>query len=388
MRQYDFDTPVERRHTGSLKWDVGESELPMWVADMDFKTAPEIVEALRERIEIGAYGYSVVPDEWYDAIGDWWETRHHFRLQKDWLLFSTGVVPTLSSVVRKLTTPAEHVVIQTPVYNIFYNCILNNGRTVLENPLTYENGRYEMDFTDLEEKLKNPQTSLMILCNPQNPSGKIWERDTLARVGELCAKHHVTVIADEIHCDLTMPGKEYIPFASVSDDCRNNSITCIAPTKTFNLAGMQTSAISVPNPFLRHKVNRGINTDEVAEPNFFAVTAAVAAFKEGAPWLDALRGYLQKNKEIVADFIGRELPGIRLVQSDATYLLWLDCGAITKDSKELAGFIRKETGLFLSDGAQYGGNGAEFLRLNIACPALVLKEGLARLKQGIVQYQM
>ncbi len=388
MRQYDFDTPVERRHTGSLKWDVGESELPMWVADMDFKTAPEIVEALRERIEIGAYGYSVVPDEWYDAIGDWWETRHHFRLQKDWLLFSTGVVPTLSSVVRKLTTPAEHVVIQTPVYNIFYNCILNNGRTVLENPLTYENGRYEMDFTDLEEKLKNPQTSLMILCNPQNPSGKIWERDTLARVGELCAKHHVTVIADEIHCDLTMPGKEYIPFASVSDDCRNNSITCIAPTKTFNLAGMQTSAISVPNPFLRHKVNRGINTDEVAEPNFFAVTAAVAAFKEGAPWLDALRGYLQKNKEIVADFIGRELPGIRLVQSDATYLLWLDCGAITKDSKELAGFIRKETGLFLSDGAQYGGNGAEFLRLNIACPALVLKEGLARLKRGIVQYQM
>lgn len=388
MRQYDFDTPVERRHTGSLKWDVGESELPMWVADMDFKTAPEIVEALRERIEIGAYGYSVVPDEWYDAIGDWWETRHHFRLQKDWLLFSTGVVPTLSSVVRKLTTPAEHVVIQTPVYNIFYNCILNNGRTVLENPLTYENGRYEMDFTDLEEKLKNPQTSLMILCNPQNPSGKIWERDTLARVGELCAKHHVTVIADEIHCDLTMPGKEYIPFASVSDDCRNNSITCIAPTKTFNLAGMQTSAISVPNPFLRHKVNRGINTDEVAEPNFFAVTAAVAAFKEGAPWLDALRGYLQKNKEIVADFIGRELPGIRLVQSDATYLLWLDCGAITKESKELAGFIRKETGLFLSDGAQYGGNGAEFLRLNIACPALVLKEGLARLKQGIVQYQM
>ncbi len=386
--QYDFDTPVERRRTGSLKWDVGESELPMWVADMDFKTAPEIVDALRRRTEIGAYGYSIVPNEWYEAIGDWWEKRHHFRLEKDWLLFSTGVVPTLSSAVRKLTTPAEHVVVQTPVYNIFYNCIQNNGRTVLENPLKYENGRYEMDFSDLEEKLKDPQTTLMILCNPQNPAGKIWERDTLARVGELCAKYHVTVIADEIHCDLTAPGKEYVPFASVSELCRDNSVTCIAPTKTFNLAGLQTSAISVPNPNLCHKVKRGINTDEVAEPNFFAVTAAVAAFREGAPWLDALRGYLQKNREIVADFIGRELPEIQLVQSDATYLLWLDCGAITKDSEELAGFIRQKTGLYLSDGAQYGGNGAQFLRLNIACPAIVLKEGLARLKQGVVQYQM
>lgn len=254
--------------------------------------------------------------------------------------------------------------------------------------MKYENGRYEMDFSDLEEKLKDPQTTLMILCNPQNPAGKIWERDTLARVGELCARYHVTVIADEIHCDLTAPGKEYIPFASVSELCRDNSVTCIAPTKTFNLAGLQTSAISVPNPNLRHKVNRGINTDEVAEPNFFAVTAAVAAFREGAPWLDALRDYLQKNREIVVDFIGRELPGIHLVWSDATYLLWLDCGAITKDSKELAGFIRQKTGLYLSDGAQYGGNGAQFLRLNIACPAIVLKEGLARLKQGVVQYQM
>lgn len=386
--KYDFDTPAERRNTYSLKWNVKENELPMWVADMDFRTAPEIIEAIQKRAGIGAYGYTILPEEWYGAIGDWWERRHHFRLEKDWLLFSAGVVPTLSSVVRKLTTPAENVVIQTPVYNIFYNSILNNGRNVLESPLKYENGRYEMDFADLERKLKNPQTTLMILCNPQNPAGKIWQRETLAKVGELCAKYHVVVVSDEIHCDLTVPGKEYIPFASVSETCKNNSITCIAPTKTFNLAGLQTSAISVPNPFLRHKVNRGINTDEVAEPNFFAVTAAIAAFREGGEWLDELRVYLQKNRETVEDFVKRELPQIHLVDSEATYLLWLDCGAVTKDSKKLAVFIRKKTGLYLSDGVQYGGNGAQFLRLNIACPNIVLKEGLARLKQGVVQYHL
>lgn len=383
---YDFDTPVDRRHTASLKWEVTQRELPMWVADMDFRTAPEIREALQERAGHGVFGYSVVPPEWYAAILHWWEERHAFRMEKDWLLFCTGVVPAISSMVRKLTTAGENVLVLTPVYNIFFNSIVNNGRRVLECPLLYQNGGYQVDFADLEEKLRDPQTTMMLLCNPHNPIGKIWDRTVLARIGELCARYHVIVISDEIHCDLTMPGCSYTPFASVSDACRDNSATCIAPTKAFNLAGLQTSAIVVPDENLRNKVNRGINTDEVAEPNSFAVTAAVAAFEKGGSWLDALRDYLQENRCLTQNFLRQELPGIRLVSGDATYLLWLDCAAVTGSATELAEFIRERTGLYLSDGAQYRGNGGQFLRLNTACPRAVLQDGLNRLRQGIREF--
>lgn len=383
---YDFDTPVDRRHTASLKWEVTQRELPMWVADMDFRTAPEIREALQERAGHGVFGYSVVPPEWYAAILHWWEERHAFRMEKDWLLFCTGVVPAISSMVRKLTTAGENVLVLTPVYNIFFNSIVNNGRRVLECPLLYQNGGYQVDFADLEEKLRDPQTTMMLLCNPHNPIGKIWDRTVLARIGELCARYHVTVISDEIHCDLTMPGCSYTPFASVSDACRDNSATCIAPTKAFNLAGLQTSAIVVPDENLRNKVNRGINTDEVAEPNSFAVTAAVSAFEKGGSWLDALRDYLQENRCLTQNFLRQELPGIRLVSGDATYLLWLDCAAVTGSATELAEFIRERTGLYLSDGAQYRGNGGQFLRLNTACPRAVLQDGLNRLRQGIREF--
>lgn len=383
---YDFDTPVDRRHTASLKWEVTQRELPMWVADMDFRTAPEIREALQERAGHGVFGYSVVPPEWYAAILHWWEERHAFRMEKDWLLFCTGVVPAISSMVRKLTTAGENVLVLTPVYNIFFNSIVNNGRRVLECPLLYQNGGYQVDFADLEEKLRDPQTTMMLLCNPHNPIGKIWDRTVLARIGALCARYHVTVISDEIHCDLTMPGCSYTPFASVSDACRDNSATCIAPTKAFNLAGLQTSAIVVPDENLRNKVNRGINTDEVAEPNSFAVTAAVAAFEKGSSWLDALRDYLQENRRLTQNFLQQELPGIRLVSGDATYLLWLDCAAVTGSATELAEFIRERTGLYLSDGAQYRGNGGQFLRLNTACPRAVLQDGLNRLRQGILEF--
>lgn len=383
---YDFDTPVDRRHTASLKWEVTQRELPMWVADMDFRTAPEIREALQERAGHGVFGYSVVPPEWYAAILHWWEERHAFRMKKDWLLFCTGVVPAISSMVRKLTTAGENVLVLTPVYNIFFNSIVNNGRRVLECPLLYQNGGYQIDFANLEEKLRDPQTTMMLLCNPHNPIGKIWDRTVLARIGELCARYHVTVISDEIHCDLTMPGCSYTPFASVSDACRDNSATCIAPTKAFNLAGLQTSAIVVPDENLRNKVNRGINTDEVAEPNSFAVTAAVAAFEKGGSWLDALRDYLQENRCLTQNFLRQELPEIRLVSGDATYLLWLDCAAVTGSATELAEFIRERTGLYLSDGAQYRGNGGQFLRLNTACPRAVLQDGLNRLRQGIQEF--
>ena len=295
--KYDFDTPINRRNTNSLKWDIAENELPMWVADMDFKAAPEIQAAIEQRVAHGVFGYSVIPDEWNQAYIGWWQRRHGLTAEKDWLIFCTGVVPAISSIVRKLTTPAEKVLIQTPVYNIFFNSILNNGREVLENSLKYSGGEYEIDFDDLEKKLSDPQVSLMILCNPHNPVGKIWDKDTLEKIGELCYKHNVVVISDEIHCDLTDPGKEYIPFASVSEKCRNNSITCVAPTKAFNIAGLQTAAVIVPNPALRHKVWRALNTDEVAEPNAFAVQAAIAAFTKGEEWLDELRQYIFENKK-------------------------------------------------------------------------------------------
>ena len=384
--KYDFDTPVDRRNTDSLKWEVGENELPMWVADMDFPAAPEIRAAIEARAAQGVFGYSVLPDRWYRAYIDWWRDRHHLAMEKDWLIFCTGVVPAISSVVRKLTTPAEKVLIQSPVYNIFYNSIRNNGREILESPLVYRDGQYSIDFDDLEQKLSDPQTTLMILCNPHNPIGKIWDRDTLERIGELCHKHHVLVLSVEIHCDLTDPGTEYIPFASVSENCRENSITCLAPTKTFNLAGLQTAAVAVANPALRHKVWRALNTDEVAEPNAFAVDAAVAAFTQGGPWLDALRQYVYENKKRVTEFVRENIPRLRVVPSSATYLLWLDCSGLAGSADGLAAYLREKTGLYLSRGGQYGSGGESFLRMNVACPRSTLEDGLARLREGVSAY--
>ncbi len=380
---YDFDKRIDRRGTNSLKWDVAENELPMWVADMDFETAPEVRAAIQERAAHGVFGYTIIPEEWYQAYSDWWKERHDFPLEKDWLTFCTGIVPAISSIVRKLTTPAEKVLVLTPTYNIFFNSILNNGRQVLESRLKYEKGAYRIDYEDLEQKLADPQTTMMIFCNPHNPIGKIWDRDTLERVGELCLKHHVIVVSDEIHCDLTDPGCAYIPFASVSEHCRESCITCMAPTKAFNLAGIQTAAVAVPNPVLRHKVWRGLNTDEVAEPNAFAIDAAVAAFTKGAEWLDELRAYIRDNKQLVVEYVNKQIPQIEVVPSQATYLLWLYCGDIAGFTDGAADFIREKTGLYLSGGAQYGAGGEDFLRMNIACPRAVLEDGLHRLKEGI-----
>lgn len=384
---YKFDEIVDRRGYHSMKWNVEENELPMWVADMDFETAPEIMEAIKLRAAHGCYGYTEVPDTWYEAYINWWKNRHDYEMKAEWLMFCTGVIPALSSIVRKLTTPAEKVVVLTPVYNIFFNSIVNNGRQPLECPLRFDGTSYEIDFADLEQKLSDPQTSLMILCNPHNPVGKIWDKETLKKIGELCYQYHVIVVSDEIHCDLTDPDCSYVPFASVSEHCRDNSITCIAPTKAFNLAGLQTAAICVPNALLRHRVWRGINTDEVAEPNVFAVDAAIAAFTKGDKWLDALRSYLYENKNCARQFVQKEIPELEIIASDATYLLWIYCKDFPGMSGELAKHIRKETGLYLSAGGQFAGNGDSFLRLNIACPRTVLQDGLERLKKGVQSYK-
>lgn len=383
---FDFDKLTDRQNSYSLKWQIKNNELPMWVADMDFETAPEIINAIVNKAKKGIFGYTIVPDEYFNAICNWWSKRHQFSIDKEWIVYSSGVVPALSSIIRKLTTVGENVLIQPPVYNIFYNCIVNNGRHLTENKLLYQQGEYQIDFADLEQKLADPQTTLMLLCNPHNPIGKLWSKNTLQKIGELCAKYHVLIISDEIHCDLTHPDYHYTPFASVSEVCAQNSITCIAPTKTFNLAGLQTASVIIPNPVLRHKVNRGLNTDEIAEPNSFAIEATIAAFAQGESWLTELNHYIQKNKDLVATYIKANIPKITVVASDATYLLWLDCSAITDSTHQLSAFIRKKTGLYLSSGEAYGENGKTFLRMNVATSYLRVQEGLLRLKNGINEY--
>ena len=380
---FDFSKETNRLHTNSLKWDVQEHELPMWVADMDFPTAPCVKEAILQKAASGIYGYSIIPNAYFQSIQNWWKTRHDTFFETDWMMFCTGVVPAISSMVRKLTTPAENVLIQSPVYNIFYNSILNNGRNVISSDLLYTNGEYHIDFKDLEEKLALPQTTMMILCNPHNPIGKIWDKETLARIGALCAKHHVIVVSDEIHCDLCDPGEFYVPFASVNEVNKAISITCVSASKAFNLAGLQAACIIVPDPFLRHKVNRGIHTDEVAEPNVFAIEASMAAYEKGGAWLDQLRGYIKQNKEDAIHFCETYCPDIHIISSQATYLLWIDCHKVFEDSALLADFIRQHTGLYVSNGYEYGENGKSFLRMNIACPNSRLQDGLRRLKQGI-----
>ncbi|MBW3093629.1 pyridoxal phosphate-dependent aminotransferase [Bifidobacterium sp. 82T10] len=394
---FDFDTPVDRSGTYSLKWEEAGDALPMWVADMDFRTAPAIREALQRRLDHGVFGYSIVPDEWSRAYVDWWGTRHGLAIDPESLIFTTGVVPAISSMVRKLTTPAENVVIQTPVYNIFFNSILNNGRNALEAPLAYDRaaGRYAIDWADLEAKLADPQTTLMILCNPHNPTGMIWDRDTLARIGEMCWEHHVTVVSDEIHCDLTDPGVSYVPFASVNERCAAISATCMAPTKAFNIAGLHTAAVMVPDPTLRHKVWRGLNTDEVAEPNAFAMDATIAAFGQGGPWLDELRAYLTGNKRETGRMIdgyNAAVPAdrrITLVSGPATYLLWLDCASFVgagkrfSDTDGLCDWLKREHKVFFSPGAQFGGDGRDFIRINVACPRARLREAIGRLTDGL-----
>lgn len=384
---YDFDRVTDRRGTDAEKWNVKPTELPMWVADMDFMTAPEILAAMQKRLDHGIFGYNAIPDSWYEAYSGWWKKRHGLEMDKNALLFCTGVIPAISSIVRKLTTAGENVLIQTPVYNIFFNSIVNNGRHVLECPLIYEDHAYRMDFDALEKGLADPQTTLMILCNPHNPVGKCWDKETLAKVGILCEKHHVAVVSDEIHCDITLPSVGYTPFASVSEVCGRISITCIAPTKTFNLAGLQTSAIYVPDKVLKHKVWRAINTDEVAEPNSFAVPAAVAAFTKGEKWLEELRVYLAENRRLFSERVANALPEIAVIDAQATYLVWIDVSAVCGDGRKLAAFIRQKTGLYVIGGEVYGKAGAGFLRVNIACPRSLLNDGIDRLIAGIKAFK-
>lgn len=410
--KYDFDKIIDRKNTNSLKWDEKPGSLPLWVADMDFETAPQIKNAILGRAEHGVFGYSVIPEEWSRSYSEWWKKRHGLKMESDELIFCTGIVPAISSLVRKLTSPAEKVLIQTPVYNIFFNSILNNGRFVLESPLDFKgnvncdqrtgetengnkgergkngkdekNGSYSINFERLEKDLSDKQVSLMILCNPHNPCGKIWSKSELKKIASLCKKHGVKVISDEIHCDITKPGKKYVPFASVSETAAEISVTCISPSKCFNIAGLNSAAVFVPNPLLRHKVWRALNTDEIAEPNAFAVCAAVSAFSfsnGSEEWLSELNEYLFSNRKFAEDFIESEIPVLNFVKADATYLLWVDVSRTGMSGIEFAEKLKAETGLFINEGAEYGKAGENFARINLACPRSVLEDALSRLKK-------
>lgn len=380
--KYDFDSVIDRRNTNSLKWDVEDSILSMSIADMDFQTAPCVKQAIRQKVETGIFGYSIVPEAYYSSYQTWWKNRHHCDIKREWMLYSSGVIPAISSIVRKLTTPGEKICVLSPVYNIFYNSIRNNGREIITSNLLYENGNYSIDFEDLQAKLRDEQTTMLILCNPHNPIGKIWSKEELEMIGTICLKYHVLIVSDEIHCDLLEPKKNYTSFLSVNKQCEQISITCLSTSKAFNLAGLQSACIVVANEHLRHKVWRGLNTDEVAEPNVFACEATIAALQGGEAWLEELRVYISENKKIVKKFLQEQLPFLHYVASDATYLVWIDCQALYPIVDQFCMFLHREHQLLLNSGRDYGENSENFIRMNIACPRAQLQECLKRLKEG------
>ncbi|MCR5026764.1 MAG: pyridoxal phosphate-dependent aminotransferase [Methanobrevibacter sp.] len=380
--KYDFTSVIDRKNTNSLKWDLFGDDLPMWVADMDFKVAPAIQEAISKRTSHPVYGYTIVPDELFEAYINWWDKRYDFKMSKEDIVYSIGVMPSISSMIRCLTNVNDEILIQSPVYHVFYYVIEDNNRKVLENELIYEKGEYRIDFDDLDEKLS--KVKLMILCNPHNPVGRIWSKDDLAHIGELCREHDVILISDEIHCDLTDPGVNYNPFETSFD--YENTITCLSPSKSFNIAGFQSSVVHTKNKELLEKIKTQMHIDNSDSCNVFATTAVIAAYRDSEEWLDELREVLYENKQIVKEFLESELPIIKLVDCDATYLLWLDCSGLNVSSKVLSEFLRTNQGLFLSAGIDFGLNGDGFLRMNIACPKELLIQGLYKLKGGIISF--
>jgi len=386
---YDFETLNKKRAGNSAKWDVKSDELPMTIADMDFKTAPEIIAALQEKIAMGLFGYEEVPAEYFKAVADWYETEHGVRPSEDWMIFATGVVPALSSAVRRLTSLGDNVLVQAPVYNIFYNSIVNSGRHVVSSDLVYDKNtrQYAIDFADLEKKLSDPLTNMMILCNPHNPVEKIWSVDELIQIAGLCAKYDVKLFSDEIHGDLTLNETGYNPIFGLDAKYLDNVVVAVSPSKTFNVAAMHAATVIVPNENLRGQVSRGLNSEELAEPNFVAIPGTIAAYTKGHAWLQALRDKLRANRKLILDFIEKKIPGIKWVEGEATYLLWFDVADITGDANELAEFIRRDSGLIVTPGSVYGGDGQHFIRMNIASPTEMIQDGLDRLDKSIHNYQ-
>ncbi len=383
--KYDFDELIPRRGTNSYKWDSAADAgvLPLWVADMDFRTTPAIIEALRRRVEHGIFGYTRVPDAYYQAVIDWFGRRHGWQIDREWIIYTSGVVPALSAVIKALTDPDDRVLVQTPVYNCFFSSIRNNGCELVSNPLVRDGNTYRMDFDDLERRAADPRTKLLLLCNPHNPVGRVWTREELLRVGDICLRNGVRVVSDEIHCELTLPGYEYIPFASLSEAFQANTITCLSPSKAFNIAGLQIANIVSSDEEVRRRIYRAININEVCDVNPFGVEALIAAYGRGADWLDALNAYLYENYRYLCDYFAEHLPQLPVTKLEGTYLVWVDCRALGLSSAELAGRLLERQKLWLNEGTMYGPEGEGFLRINIACPRSRLTEALERLKAEV-----
>ena len=387
-QQINFDEMIPRRDTNSVKWDsAADAEvLPMWVADMDFRTAPAITEALRQRVEHGIFGYTRVPDAYYEAVVNWFARRHGWQMQQEWILYTISVVPALSATIKALTEPGDKVLMQTPVYNCFFSAIRNNGCEIADNRLIYENNTYRIDFEDLERKASDDKVKLMLLCNPHNPAGRVWTREELTRIGEICLRHGVTVVSDEIHCEFAYPGHAYTPFASISDDFLHRSVTCVSPSKAFNIAGLQIANIVCADEAVRQRINEVINLHEINNVNPFGVIATIAAYNEGESWLLQLLDYLRGNYECMRDYCARHLPDFPIAELEGTYLAWMDCRKLRLSSRELEERLLQEAELWLNAGTMYGDAGEGFMRWNLACPRARMLEGLERFRKFVLAH--
>lgn len=386
--EYDFSRPTERRGTDSYKWDSAPEAdiIPLWVADMDFETFPCITEALQRRVAHGIFGYTRVPEAYYEAVCNWFGKRHGWHINREDIIYTSGVVPAVSAVIKALTLPGDQVIVQGPVYNCFFSSIRNNGCETVSNSLIYnkEELRYEIDFDDLERKLAHERARLMLICNPHNPGGRVWTRDELTRVAELCHKYGVRVVSDEIHCELTLYDNEYVPFGSLPDELSHGSITCCSPSKAFNTAGLQIANIICRDAEVRNRIDRAININEVCDVNPFGVIALQAAYSdEGYEWLTQLRAYISSNYDLLRERFARELPKCKVMRMEGTYLAWIDCSELHISSDEIEEMLMHENKVWVNAGSMYGTEGAAFIRINMACTSELLNEGITRIVNGL-----
>jgi cystathionine beta-lyase len=392
---------IDRKGTDSLKWEFiqqGEdllhfqhSEqffgpnrlLPMWVADMDFRCPDPVVEALRRRAAHGIFGYTAPSDAFYGSVANWMERRHGWKIEPQWICITPGVVPALNMLVRTFASPGDKVLIQPPVYYPFYSAIENNGAAILSNPLIYHDGTYRMDFADLAAKAKDPALRMAILCSPHNPVGRVWSVEELLRFGETCIENDVLVVSDEIHGDLIYTGSTFTPYAKVNQEFAQHSVVCTAPSKTFNLAGLQTSCIIIPNDSIRSQFTNTLKANGLFGINAFGTVALQAAYDHGEGWLEQVLDYIEGNLEYLLGYVSEHIPRIRVVRPQGTYLVWLDCHALGLASSDLRRLMLEDAQVYLDDGFMFGHEGEGFQRINIACPRSILSEALDRIRQAI-----
>ncbi|MFP3765154.1 MalY/PatB family protein [Prevotella intermedia] len=382
MGKYNFDELVNRRGTNSVKWDEEKEDgiIPLWVADMDFLAAPAIRRAVEERAKHGVFGYAIVGDSYYAAITNWFKRRHNWAIERDWIIYTTGVIPAISATIHALEMPGEKVLIQTPVYNCFYSCIRNQGLRVLESPLKREGNTYVVDWDDFEAKCADKKTTLFLLCNPHNPAGRVWTKDELARMNEICMRHDVKVISDEIHCELIMPGYVFTPFATVNADCQRNSVVFNSPTKNFNIAGLQIANIICADKEWYRRIDRAINIFEVCDVNPFGPLALEAAYNESEDWIDELMPYIADNYALLKDTFAKEVPSYEVLKLEGTYLAWVDIRKSGLTANALTEKLLREGKVQVNSGIIYSKNDGEgYIRINLACPRATLQEGLKRI---------